>query len=211
MGLDWQPGNKAAPGQEEEFRRLWTLLKKGGDTPELQEAAARFTSFSIPSWVTLGAPRVGIDEVATDWAREVYARAKREVSEEEWLSTKRGFYVLTLAEPCDGLPIYTNGWPGGYVDVDSFRAQFLVNQCGGILGGNLLQRAYEHMLPEAMVEYGRTLLAKARSVAERDRLDIDNLSYEDSETHEASVHMVREAGRWCVWWGERGHTLYAYY
>jgi hypothetical protein len=211
VGLDWEPGNKAASGHEEEFRRLWALLAKGGDTPELQAAAARFTSISIPSYVTLGAPRVGIDEVATNWARENYARTESEVSEEEWLETHRGFYVLPLAEPCDGLPIYTNGWPGGYVDVDSFRAQFLVNQCSDIMGESLLKRAYDQMLPEEMVEYGRALLAKARSVAGRDGLDFDNLNHDDSETHEASVHIMREAGRWCVWWGERGHTLYAYY
>jgi hypothetical protein len=49
--------------------------------------------------------------------------------------------------PCDGLPRYTNGSPGGYVERYSFRAQFL-QDCEEELGDDLLATAYESKLPD---------------------------------------------------------------
>jgi hypothetical protein len=134
--------------------------------------------------------------------------------------------VLPLVPPCDGLPPYSNGSPGGYVEQFSFRAQFL-RDCADDIGEELLSSAYESKLPGDLLDYGRELLARAEDLARRHGLDPLNLvtpdelpSLEDLMAGklppptpwsvEHRVDVAHSAGRWCVFWGERGHILDAY-
>ncbi|GAA1814510.1 hypothetical protein GCM10009682_39480 [Luedemannella flava] len=125
MGLDWNPGNKAAPGCEAEFADLFRrLTDPDGDAADDGDVQ-RFFAISVSAFETLNAPVVGRDPEADAWARQLRRELGRDESEEEFLAGMAGFAVLPLVAPCDGLPRYTNGSPGGYVEQYSFRAQFL--------------------------------------------------------------------------------------
>src|SRR5262249_30681729 len=143
MGLDWLPGDKAKPDYEVEFVEISGQLKgRREDSEERDRLMARYKDISISASETLVAPRVGRDPDADEWARQVYREMEdRPDSEAEFLSGLEGFAVLPLVPPCDGLPRYTNGWPGGYVDLHSFRGQFL-DDCENDIGKKLLNAAY---------------------------------------------------------------------
>ncbi len=103
--------------------------------------------------------------------------------------------MLRLAK-CDGVPAYSNAGLYAAVDETSFRGEFL-KSCADVIDERLLNAAWEHKFPEAAVAYGRALLAAA-DAAER-RAPADQLK------------IVRAAGRWFVFWGERGHAIRAYF
>ena len=126
MGLDWNPGNKPRPGSEAEFERLFHLVDQasGSDRDALLK---RFFEVSVSAYETLQAPRVGTDENATAWARGKYAEnAAAAESEAAFLTKLHGFYVVDLVS-CDGVPPYSNGGAGQYVEAFSFRGQFLTD------------------------------------------------------------------------------------
>ena len=77
MGLDWNPANKPIPGRESEYEELRAALEAEpesdeDDDDEESEASKRFFEASISAFETLDAPTIGLDEVATQWAKEVY-------------------------------------------------------------------------------------------------------------------------------------------
>ena len=230
MGLDWLPGNKPKPGYEEEYHAIIQALDESRHNEdkgffarlfsrkperEINEEALteRFHEISIPAYETLDAPRVGYDEAANDWARRMREENKPDVPEEEWLQHYHGYYVLDLAPPCDGLPRYTNA-PMGYVEAYSFRAKFL-EHCVDIIGEPRFARGYERMTPEELVAYGRELIVCAESWAADHGIDVGAVSRAeedfDLDSPEAKVDIVLSAGRWCVFWGERGHILDPYF
>lgn len=209
MGLDWNPGNKPKPSFEKEFEKLFHKLQSQWCFRR-KAKTDRFHDISITAFETLGAPQVGRDETANNWAREMYAKQSRDATEAEWLKKLEGFYVLSLVAPCDGIPRYSNGSPGGYVEPYSFRAQFLVDSTD-IIGAELLNEAYESKLPVELLAYGRRLLTKAESFAKAKGLDINNLNTEDVDSIESRLDAVLAAGRWCIFWAERGHILDAYW
>ena len=147
MGLDWNPGPKPRQGSESEFRELWAALQsrwcwdRSGKRKKFQE-------LTITAFETLAAPRVGFDDAATRWAHQAFSdRADKAVSEDEFVRGLNGLYVLDLVPPCDGIPRYTNGDAGGYVERYSFRGQFLAD-CVGIIGQELFDQAYRSKMPE---------------------------------------------------------------
>jgi hypothetical protein len=83
MGLDWNPIGKPKPGHEEEFDRLFDMLKEGAPpkpslisrmfsgTPKV-DPEERWLDIQITPYETLGTPRVGRDEAAEDWLRREY-------------------------------------------------------------------------------------------------------------------------------------------
>jgi len=74
----------------------------------------RFFEISTSAYETLDAPRVGFAAVADEWARERYRdNPSAAASEEEFVTRLRGFYVVDLVAPCDGIPPYSNGRTGG--------------------------------------------------------------------------------------------------
>ena len=213
MGLDWNPGNRPRPGLEAEFRRLADgirdqRIKEG--SPEHNH----FFEISISAYETLQAPRVGSDPRADEWIRRKYHQQPQEMSEAEWVQRFQGFYVVELVPPCDGIPRYSNGSPGGYVEPFSFRAQFL-RDCESFLPARLLDAAYESKLPDATVTYGRELLSIGEAFAKQNGLDplscVASDEDLDRETPRYHADIVLSAARWCLFWGERGHMLDAYW
>ena len=127
-----------------------------------------------------------------------------------------GYYVVRLVE-CDGVPKYSNGGLYEGADERTFRGAFL-NDCRDVLDKDLLSDAWNHKLPEQAVAYGTALLAAAR-VAEDDdhapkrRRSIFSRFGLATEREPAPItepiEIVRSAGRWFIFWGERGHAIRA--
>ncbi len=212
MGLDWNPGPKPKSGCEDEFRELWTKLQAKSCFFR-ERKVRRFREITTTAFETLATPRVGIDAVATDWARnEAFPKRKdKSLTEEVFVQRMRGFYVLDLVPACDGLPRYTNGQAGAYVERYAFRGAFLTD-CTEIIGNALLEGGYVSKLPEETAAYGESLLeAASRFVAARG-IDSTKLHLsEDPESIEFRLDVVFSAGRWCRFWAERGHWLEAYW
>lgn len=230
MGLDWLPGNKPKPEHEEEYMEILRTLDEGSQSEDkgffarlfsskpdkkIDEEALieRFQEISIPAYETLEAPRVGYDEAANEWILQKREEHNPEIPEEEWLKHHHGYYVLDLAPPCDGLPRYSNA-PMGYVEAYSFRAKFL-EDCTDIIGEERFARGYERMTAPDLVAYGRELIGYAESWAAEHGVDIAAMNPDsedfDLESPEGKTDIVLSAGRWCVYWGERGHILDPYY
>ncbi len=211
MGLDWNPGPKAKPGHEQEFRELWGNLHARSCFFRSRKVK-RFKEITLTAFETLGTPRVGLDAAATEWAhREAFPNRKdKSLTEEVFVAQMRGFHVLDLVPPCDGLPRYTNGHAGGYVERYAFRGQFL-NDCTEIIGDDLLGSGYDSKLPEDTVTYGGQLIEAASQFANARGMDVAGIQLaEEPESIEFRLDVVFSAGRWCRFWGERGHWLEAY-
>jgi len=212
MGLDWNPGPKPKAGFENEFRELWTKLQ--AKTCFFRERKIRrFREITTTAFDTLDTPRVGIDATATNWARhEAFPRrADKSLTEEVFLSQMQGFYVLELVPACDGLPRYTNGQAGGYVEKYAFRGAFL-KDCEEIIGNDLLESGYVSKLPQETTAYGESLNAAASRFATARNIDPTRLHLaEDPESIEFRLDVVFSASRWCRFWAERGHWLEAYW
>lgn len=213
MGLDWNPGPKPKPGHEEEYLRLYREIAETDDDDKREPLTDRFAEISITAFETLNTPRVGHDAAATEWIRGKYAENKPDMALEEWVERFKGFYVLPLVPACDGLPRYTNGHPGGYVEEYAFRGQFL-RDCEDIVGEDLLNDAFESKLPEELLPYGKALIARAEAYAAdkgTNLAELDKNEPEDPDSDEFHLHVVMSAGRWCIFWAERGHFLEAYW
>ena len=155
MGLDWNPGPKAKPGYKLEFEDLWRKLHARSCFLRGRKVK-RFGEITITAFDTLATPRVGFDDAATEWAMKVFPdRKDKSLTEQVFLERMRGFYVLDLVPPCDGLPSYTNGHAGGYVERYSFRAQFLTLDCTDVVGQELIDGAYESKLPQDTINAWR--------------------------------------------------------
>ncbi|MBE9551900.1 MAG: hypothetical protein IMF05_00410 [Proteobacteria bacterium] len=224
--MDWLPGSKPKPGHEEECEAIILALveeshsekkgligrlfsRKSEKEVDREALTERFHEISIPAYEALDAPRVGYAEAANEWAREKRTEHYPDVPEEEWLKHHHGYYVLDLAPPCDGLPRYTNA-PMGYVEAYSFRAKFL-EDCTDAIGDELFARGYGRMTAPELAAYGRELMACGEFWAAEHGIDIGAMNPEredfDLESPEGKVDIILSAGRWCVFWGERGYIL----
>lgn len=216
MGLDLVPEGCAKPGHEAEWRRF---VERAFDDEELSASeVGRFSEISIPAYERTGAPRVGFSPDADAWVLE--ARGAREPDEvAQVLKEFHGYHVLRLAR-CDGVPLYSNGGLYDGVDETSFRGAFLPD-CGAVLGNDLIEQAWGHKMPEAAAAYGRALLEAAAAArpppgaapAKRGILARLGLSKKPTEAmpFEEQVAVVEAAGRWFVFWGERGHPIRAWF
>ncbi len=213
MGLDLVVEGCAKPGHEREWRRL---LERAFSSSQLSEAEiTHFNSISVPGYERIGAPRVGFDAAADAWIIEA---RKAQTTDEVAATLKEfsGYYVLRLVK-CDGVPTYCNAGLYEGIDETSFRGAFL-KSCGNVIDKQLLDEAWEHKFPEAATKYGRALLAAADAaetssrVAHRSFLSRLGLvkSAEPLPLPE-QLDIVRAAGRWFIFWGERGHPIRAYF
>ena len=211
MGLDWNPGPKTRLGLEEEFARIWGRLHSKWCWNRSGKKK-RFEEITVNAFDTLQTPRVGYDKRADEWARVAFEdRVDKSLTMEAFLKGMKGFYVLEVLPPCDGIPRYTNGQPGGYVERYSFRGQFLVD-CTEIIGDELLGGAYVSKLPRETGEYGSALLARAQEFAAKRGMTLATVhEAEDPDTVEFHMDVVLSAGRWCQFWSSRGHWLEAYW
>ncbi len=210
MGLDWNPGPKAKPGFEADFEELWRKLHSTwcwGRNAKVRQ----FRAITLTAFETLNVPTVGTDEAATEWARQQFdKRVNKSLTKEQFLAGMTGFRALALVSPCDGVPRYTNGSPGGYVETFAFRGQFL-RDCTDIIGEQALKSAYQSKLPFDTIAYGRDLLQQATAFAAAHNIDLNTTHIaEDPDSTEFHLDVVQAAGRWCIFWGERGHWLEAY-
>lgn len=209
MGLDWNPGNRPKAGFEAEFTRLFSELKSRRDA-DADELKNRLLEISVSAYETLAAPQVGRDSRANAWITEKYAEMNPPMSLADWIGKFEGFYVVPLVPPCDGIPRYSNGRPGGDVEPFSFRAQFLVD-CEEIIGTFLLEAAYESKLTDEFKLYGSRLLNCAEEFARTNAMTLPPPESENPGSPEFRLDVVFRAGLWCSFWAERGHTLDAYW
>lgn len=202
MGLDWHPQSKPKPGCEAEFEQLL----RGAAWTEAEQA--RFDEITVSPHQTLRAPQIGLDPAANAWAREQFKVQRPDMSEEDLqsvLAEAKGFYVLDLVPPCDGLPRYSNA-PLGTVEAFCFRGEFLVDG-KAVIGDRLLKAAFDAKPPEALLAYGKDLISQAEAFADQRGLEIDKLNTDVLDSAESKLDAALSAGRWCVFWAERGHGL----
>ena len=213
MGLDLIVEGRAKVGHEAEWRRAVEQVFDGGQLTDAE--LARFHEIVTPAYEAVGAPRVGEDDAADAWIVE--ARGAKSPDEVAAVLEKfRGYHVLALAK-CDGVPICSNGGLYGGVDETSFRGAIL-SACQAVLPKALIESAWDNKMPEAAVEYGRALLTAAKEAQPSEvrpkrgllaRLGLarsaERLPFKDQ------VEAVEAAGRWFIFWGERGHPIRAWY
>ena len=221
MGLDWLAGNKPKPGHEAELAEIIERGKSGEITDEMRD---RYEAISIAAYTQVGAPVVGTDKIADAW---VLAHVRESDSDEpidlddersytpatdeerQALDQMSGYHILELAEPCDGLPIYTHGSISDQLDLTSFRGKFL-HDCEDIIGEALLEQAYEDQAPGELVAYGEALLSHARRYAAENgcpEIEGQHEPPDELDSPAGRAHILFAAGRWCVYWGSRGHFL----
>jgi hypothetical protein len=214
MGLDLIVEGCPKPGHEQEWRRL---LERSFAEEQLSDVEiARFQEISIPAYEHIGAPRVGHDASANQW---ILAARQAKTPEEIATALREfdGYYVVQLLE-CDG-PKYSNAGMYEGADATSFRGAFL-NDCRDVLSRQLLNEAWNHKLPQQAVAYGKTLLKAAdncegagkESKPQRSLLSRLGLAKERQTIPvKEQLAIVRNAGRWFIFWGERGHPIRAWF
>jgi len=215
MGLDLVVEGCPKPGHEHEWRRL---LKRSFADEQLSDAEiARFREICIPGYERIGAPRVGHDSAANEWILKA-RKAKTPEEAAGVLKEFEGYYVARLAD-CDGVPKYSSGGLYEGADETSFRGSFL-NDCQEVLSKNLLNEAWNDKFPEAAVAYGKALLVAAEAaeaapgLPQRRRTLLSRLGLTKEREPVAiaeQLDIVRAAGRWFIFWGERGHAIRAWF
>jgi hypothetical protein len=215
MGLDLIPAGRPKPGFEARWSELMQKLYEG-DKETDQEAESRF-EISILPWADLGAPRVGEDPAADAW---VLAQPGRDPSktDAEVIEEMRGYCALALLRGrCDGLPSFTHAGLYEGIDETSFRGSFL-ELCEHLLGKELLNIAWtDCMRPEEAIDCGHRLLDAAERAARAGAPPAKpakrwwQRAPKEQASLEEQLHILREAGRWYVFWGSRGHPIQAWY
>ena len=184
----------------------------------LKDAKAAAASYYISTMEEIGAPRVGIDEEATEWARKNF----EDVPETRWpagkppvaayLEENYGKYVPDLARVKEGL----GACSGMFVGADSFRGK-IVGNSASIVGPDLAEEAYKDMDPEALQDYGTRL-----RLATEGYLDDKGWSRLIGMPREKVAELTEEDGlwdawyclegaKWCTFWGSRGFSMHAWY
>jgi hypothetical protein len=215
MGLDLIVEGCAKPGHEDEWLQL---LKRSFADEELSKAeVARFGEICVPGYERIGAPRVGYDSAANQWILEA-RNAKTPEDVTGVLKEFEGYYVVRLVE-CDGVPKYSHGGLYEGADETSLRGAFL-NNCQDVLSKDLLNEAWNHKFPGEAVAYGKALIAAAEAadvagrtpMRRRTLLSRLGLAKEPEPVAIAEqLDIVRAAGRWFIFWGERGHPIRAWF
>jgi hypothetical protein len=172
MGLEWVLNKtKARPGLERRFAELTAMvgqMGKDGVGPG-PSTAAQLEAVSMSCFEVIGAPRIGIDEKATEFFRtQIYEPLAEEARRytpsqqkvawalrpyEELLEESRGQWVVFLAKerggnaPCK---------PGVRAGVDFDLAE-MVAHGGKDIGRGLADEAYEDHSPEGCLSYAKAL------------------------------------------------------
>ena len=214
MGLDLVVEGCPKPGHEREWREL--LRRSFADEKVSEAEIARFREISIPGYERLGAPRVGQDPAANEWILKARgAKTPEEVA--DVLREFDGYYAVQLVE-CDGVPRFTHGGLYEGADETSFRGTFLTG-CEDVLPKILLADAWNNKMPEEAIAYGKLLLvmadeAEAGRGPKRSRSLLARLGLREEPGRQPlaeQLDIVRTAGRWFVFWGERGHAIRAWF
>lgn len=234
MGLDLTVLPKPKPGHEAEFETLWREINEAdGKLPKLtgrkprksllgrllaraeprfdtEAARARFYEISDPAFSQLGAPVVGRDPEADAWLRaRLEAGGLDAAGVAERLEQMKGYHVLALAQPCDGLPVYSNSGLGGGVDETSFRGEFL--KVAEAVLTDLVMEAYLPMRAEDAVQTGGYMMRRAAEFAReygvQHVLGDRTFVYVNDGDPATWAHIADQAGRWYCFWGAKGHGI----
>jgi hypothetical protein len=213
MGLDWNPLARPKPGMADEWARILATDLDGLGESERESMLARFLEITDPPYAVVEAPRVGLDPSADGWLRERLREQGSEGTFDQTREQMRGYYVLDLAPPSPGLPVYSSmGYEG--VDRYTFRGQFL-DDARHIIGDTLYQRAWERMTASELHGYGDALLDAARRFASPRGLGTLEYQREPPTDDDADpawgAHIAFSAAAWCLWWSQRGFGLDPYY
>ena len=219
MGLDLNVEGRAKPGHEAEWRAI--LTRSFAEKPRKGDGE-RYGEISIPSYAQVGAPQVGHDPAADAW---IIAEQQATTPEEVAATLRKfdGHYALPLVEN-DGLPKYASRHAG--TDETTFRGKFL-ELCDDVLPRELFEQAWEHKFPEQAIAYGHALLAAADSAEANGPLPIlpppppkgifallfpPRAEERKGECNlDEQLDIVRAAGRWFLFWGERQNAIVAWY
>jgi len=218
MGLDMVPMGKPKPGKESEFKKLylelidfkepklsWLDKLKGKRGIAKEELLQQWFDIQIPAFETLGAPMVGRDEKANEWAKNQYENSDKNISETEYLKKLEGHYVVDLAEDSDGIVNYIST----IYDSNVFRGQFLEG-CIQVIGEDLISEAWETKFAEDALDYAHRLILAADSIAVANNMEYLKDQREVPEEFDefgikTQLHVVYSLARWLIYYGERGH------
>jgi hypothetical protein len=189
MALDWNPGHKPRPGHEAELQELVAMLW----------------------WDRLGrADRAAASGTRRDrLPRAFFGRTQAVRQTSEALRQRYDEIGIPASETLSkilGAPRIGDGAPGGCAEQLSFPAQGLTATTA-IIGDHLLSACYEVKFAPDLSAFGRALLIRVSAFARVKNLDVPALPPEDPASPEGQLHVVNAAGRWCRFWGERGHFL----
>jgi len=222
MGLDWMLHQHVPKkGCETEYLRLKKKLSALSQDKKLtepqrelfkQELEAELEKVALSPFEVIGAPRVGVDEKATEWFRKnVYQDAQVRVTQEKALpkSRRNQRFLDTWDRPFDDI-LKAN--TGKYVaelapaqeGVSSVRGMLCspVDFRGAVAGSaeclpeKLRTRAFEDHQAEGALEYAEQLEAVLTNV---------------SGEHVHELLDLRSAVRWLRYWGSRGFGFSAWY
>lgn len=217
MGLYMRPMGKPKPGFERRFTEIFEMLSKnripqasfleklkGKKYPTRDEILQEWFAIQIPTYETIGAPRVGRDKEADEWLRNKYDKSETNISLDEFLKNHEGYYVIELAKEQDGVPVYYSYGQ----DENVFRGQFL-KDCISIIGKDLVNEAWESKLANEAFEYGKKLMAVADKIANEHHLEYLKAQrlppdYEQG-TIESNLHIVFSLAKWLIFYGKNGH------
>ena len=202
MGLDNKVLFKPKLGYESEYRDIFENHIRPRKVSD--GVVNRYFEISIPPYENLGAPKVGRDREADEWILQHYETNKvGDESKEQFNKRAEGYNVLQLVK-CDGISKYQSLVDDPYV----FRGQFL-RDVEDIIGGNYLEQAYQYMSAKELKIYGEEILLLANNYAkETNNEHIEGTIDEDPPDGTAfKTHLLKSWGKWCVFWGEKGHGM----
>jgi hypothetical protein len=210
MGLDLVVEGCPKAGYEAEWRQI--LERSFAGEEPLPTDVARFNEITIPPHERVGAPRVGYDSAADEWI----IKARNAATPDEVANTLRefyGYYALPLVK-CDGLPNFTHSLLYEGVDETSFRGAFL-SDCYDVLAKDLIDEAWDHKFPDEAIAYGKVLVAAANAAKPNNSkaglFSLFGSKKKSDLSFEEQLEIVRAAGKWFIFWGERGHAIRAWF
>lgn len=181
MGLDWCLDTKPKPGHEEEYARALEAYEKADDeveynSPEYKAREAAYDAVACSPPETLGVPRIGIDQVATDYyLKEIIPGHRQAAAEkpadnkyrlhweqtnEQLLADAHGQYVPALVDEYTNISTITAyGAVRAMAGAFSFRGKVIGHS--PLLSDNLQNEAYVDMSPPEMADYAGRIEAYA--------------------------------------------------
>ena len=213
MGLKLHPLGRAKPGHETEWQELLSMLCADEAVLAASEQA-HLKSISVPAYQTLGAPTVGFDKTADAWAL-ANKRVDDPRSDVEYMKAMKGYHVVALLQgQCDGVPEPFS--PSQTCSEATIFDGSALDNCTRILDKATLGLARRHIIaPEEAVAFGQHLLQTGTQntplvtpirpnifgrLFSRKRVEL---------TLPEQRQIAAKAGKWYIFWGVRGHPIWA--
>lgn len=185
----------------------WKELQETKDARGiLREAQELLDQCYISPFETIGAPRIGIDDAATDWFVREARKQQAPQDIDTLLKENHGKFVPDLATNKGG-----HGSITGMLGSDiSFRGKIIGQSV--IVPGNLSAEAYADHTDEELLSYGHALMYAAEEYAiEHDIPWPLNKGASIKTEAEEDLKYLVDGANWCIFWGEHGHGMHAWY